>query len=266
MDLQNKQTRKLLTFLESRPGFEILQTNGQRRFGIAVDSSGFYPPKGSEVFVGKLPRNMFEDELVPIFEKVGTIFEIRMMMDFSGTNRGFCFVKFTNPQEADSAVRQLNNFEVRPGKIIGVVKSVDNCRLFFGGLPKDKTEQDFHNELVKYVDDVRHIIMYRSVEDKTKNRGYAFVEFINHRAAAMARRRLVPNRVLFWGIYLQIDWAVPEHEVDREIMSKVRKYHTMAHFNSLLFYKSASNPNFTLSSTVIFVIRYCTCVVILFES
>ncbi|PSN33722.1 APOBEC1 complementation factor [Blattella germanica] len=143
-------------------------------------------------------------------------------MDFSGTNRGFCFVKFTNPQEADSAVRQLNNFEVRPGKIIGVVKSVDNCRLFFGGLPKDKTEQDFHNELVKYVDDVRHIIMYRSVEDKTKNRGYAFVEFINHRAAAMARRRLVPNRVLFWGIYLQIDWAVPEHEVDREIMSKVK--------------------------------------------
>ncbi|PSN33720.1 APOBEC1 complementation factor [Blattella germanica] len=220
--MENRQTRKLLAFLESRPGFDILQTNGQRRYGRPTESPEPSPPRGSEVFVGKLPRNMFEDELVPVFEKVGSIFEIRMMMDFSGANRGFCFVKYSKPSEAERAIRELNNFEVRPGKYIGVVKSVDNCRLFFGGLPKDKTEEDVYNELVRHVDEVKEVIMYKSVIDKSKNRGFAFVEFRNHRAAAMARRKLVPNRVMFWGQYLQIDWAVPEPDVDEETMATVK--------------------------------------------
>ena len=43
---------------------------------------------GSEVFIGKLPRDLFEPEVIPVCEKVGKIYELRMMMDFSGTNRG----------------------------------------------------------------------------------------------------------------------------------------------------------------------------------
>lgn len=70
---------------------------------------------GSEVFVGKLPRNCYEPELVPVFEKAGKIYELRLMMDFSGTNRGYCFVHYFEPEEADRAVRELNNYEIRRG-------------------------------------------------------------------------------------------------------------------------------------------------------
>lgn len=54
------------------------------------------PPRGCEVFVGKIPRDMYEDELVPVFERAGSIYELRLMMEFSGENRGYAFVMYTS--------------------------------------------------------------------------------------------------------------------------------------------------------------------------
>ena len=211
---------RLLTLAE-KTGYGILQTNGQRKYGPPPHWKGPPPPKGSEVFVGKLPRELYEDELVPVFEKVGTIYELRLMMDFSGSTRGFGFVQFANPREAERAVKELNSYEIRPNRHIGVVKSVDNCRLFVGGLPKNKSKQEIESELHKYVDGITDVILYSSVTDKAKNRGFAFVEFQNHRSAAMARRKLIPGGVQLWGHQIEVDWAVPENEIDEETMSKV---------------------------------------------
>lgn len=45
------------------------QFNGQRKFwNPNWDKS--IPPRGCEVFVGKIPRDLYEDELVPVFEEV----------------------------------------------------------------------------------------------------------------------------------------------------------------------------------------------------
>lgn len=62
----------------------------------AADWEGPRPPRGCEVFVGKIPRDMFEDELVPLFERAGTLYELRLMMEFSGENRGYAFVMYTS--------------------------------------------------------------------------------------------------------------------------------------------------------------------------
>jgi Q family heterogeneous nuclear ribonucleoprotein R len=210
-----------LLALAKQTGYEILQTNGQRKYGPPPHWKGPPPPKGSEVFIGKLPRDLYEYDLLPIFEKVGTIYEMRLMMDFSGSTRGFGFIQFSCPREADRAVRELNNCEVRPNRYIGVVKSVDNCRLFVGGLPKNKTKHEIENELNKHVEGIVDVILYSSVADKSKSRGFAFVEFQNHRLAAMARRKLIPGRVYLWDHEIQIDWAIPENDVDEETMSKV---------------------------------------------
>ena len=64
-------------------------------------------------------------------------------------------------------------------------------------------------------------IVYPSVADKTKNRGFAFVEFESHRSAAMARRKLLPGRFQLFGQPIAVDWAEPEPEVDEDVMSKV---------------------------------------------
>lgn len=61
------------------------------------------------------------------------------MMDFSGSNRGYFFVRYTNRDDAKQAVRQLNNYEIRPGKFLGVIQSVDNRKLWVSGIPKNRT-------------------------------------------------------------------------------------------------------------------------------
>ncbi|CAG7786498.1 unnamed protein product [Allacma fusca] len=203
---------KLRKFGEDN-GMPISQENGQRCYGPPVDWTGPPPPKGSEVFVGKLPRDIYEPDLVPLFERIGRIYEIRLMMDFSGTNRGYCFVQYTNPEDAQRAIRELNDYEISKGRKIGVLKSVDNCRLFIGGLPKEKTESEILQEISSVTDGVRKVIAYPSAQDKTKNRGFAFVEYDSHKTAAMARRKMIPGKVTLWGQDVCVDWAEPEPEV-----------------------------------------------------
>ena len=49
------------------------QFNGQRMYWNP-NSDEETPPRGCEVFVGKIPRNLYEDELVPLFERVKNLF------------------------------------------------------------------------------------------------------------------------------------------------------------------------------------------------
>lgn len=208
-------------------GYLMIQENGQRKFGGPPPNwQGPAPPKGCEIFVGKIPRDCFEDELVPVFSSAGKLYEMRLMMDFSGSNRGYAFVMYTNSEDAKKAIKQLNNYQIRPNKYIGVVKSVDNCRLFVGGIPKTKTKMDIKEEMAKITEGVVDVILYNSPKDKSKNRGFAFIEYESHRAAAIARRNLIPGRIRLWGQAIVVDWAEPEPEVDEETMSKVSRLKT----------------------------------------
>jgi len=221
--LEGLPNEAALKELIKRTGYMITQENGQRKYGGPPPNwDDRATPRGAEVFVGKIPRDVFEDELVPVFERVGRIYELRLMMDFDGKNRGYAFVMFTTKSEAKLAVKKLNNFEIRKGRLLGVCYSVDNCRLFVGGIPKNKKKEDIFTEMSKVTDGVCEVIVYPSASDKTKNRGFAFVEYESHRAAAMARRKLIPGRIQLWGHPIAVDWAEPEQEVDEDIMQQVK--------------------------------------------
>jgi Q family heterogeneous nuclear ribonucleoprotein R len=212
--------KKLVDLMKST-GYFITQTNGQRKFGPPPDWQDQPPPRGCEVFIGKIPRDLYEDELVPVLQTVGKLYELRLMMDFSGTNRGYAFAVYTRREDAKQCVKSLNNFEIRKGRTIGVCQSVDNCRLFVGGLPRKATKDEILAEMHSMTEGVRDVIVYASAADKTKNRGFAFVEYSSHRAAAMARRKLMTQGLELWGHHIAVDWAEPEAEVDEEIMAKV---------------------------------------------
>ncbi|ETE60803.1 APOBEC1 complementation factor, partial [Ophiophagus hannah] len=108
------------------------------------------------------------------------------------------------------------------GRLLGVCASVDNCRLFVGGIPKAKKREEILTEMRKVTEGVVDVIVYPSAADKAKNRGFAFVEYGSHRAAAMARRKLLPGRIQLWGHPIAVDWAEPEVEVDEDTMSSVK--------------------------------------------
>ncbi|KAK3871398.1 hypothetical protein Pcinc_023449 [Petrolisthes cinctipes] len=206
-----------------RTKYPLVQENGQRRYGPPPGWEGQPPPKGCEVFVGKIPRDLFEDELVPVMEQAGKVYEVRLMLDGAGTNRGYGFVQYCTRQDAQTALRTLNNYEIRAKRYLGVTRSVDNNRLFVGGIPKTRTREEVLEEMKRVTEGVVKIILYACVNDRTKNRGYAFVEYVSHKAAAMARRRLFSGRILLWNTTdVKVDWAEPELDVDSDVMAKVR--------------------------------------------
>ncbi|XP_076276699.1 APOBEC1 complementation factor [Lasioglossum baleicum] len=216
-------TIRLLEMLQ-RTKYELVQENGQRRLTAPEIVSGEKQRvKGAEIFLGRLPRDCYEDELMPILEKIGRLCELRLMLDFSGSTRGYAFASFEDTKTARTACIKLDSFEIRPGHRIGVVKSVDNCRLFFGGVPKNKCKEEFLQELNKILDGITNVYLYPSAHDKTQNRGFIFVEFKDHRAAAMARRKLIPGKVMLWDHEIAVDWADPEpgDPIDEEIMETV---------------------------------------------
>ncbi len=57
-------------------------------------------------------QNIVFSVKVPIFERIGRIYELRLMMDFSQSNRGYIFVRYTTIEDAKRAVRELNNYQV----------------------------------------------------------------------------------------------------------------------------------------------------------
>lgn len=218
---QQLETQKRLLNLMITSGYEMVQFNGQRRTGPPRDWVGPPPGPGCEIFIGKIPRDLYEDEIFPLLQQQGRLYEMRLMMDFSGTNRGFGFAQYATQEEAREAVKNLDGYAIRPGKYLGVMKSLDNRRLFVGGLPKDRNREEIMEELGNLVSGIVNVILYSSVVDKTKNRGFAFVEFESHRVAAIARRKMIPGGVILWDHELAVDWAEPEPEVPENIMSRV---------------------------------------------
>lgn len=68
------------------------------------------------MFVAKLPRYYNESHIYELFEWVGKIYRVRLMVDACGNNRGFGFVHFYNQRDAQAAIRELNQWEISPGK------------------------------------------------------------------------------------------------------------------------------------------------------
>ncbi|XP_026164065.1 heterogeneous nuclear ribonucleoprotein Q isoform X4 [Mastacembelus armatus] len=212
--------------LLDRTDYTLDVTTGQRKYGGPPPESvysGPQPTVGTEIFVGKIPRDLFEDELVPLFEKAGPIWDLRLMMDpLSGLNRGYAFVTFCTKEAAQEAVKLCNNHEIRPGKHIGVCISVANNRLFVGSIPKSKTKEQIVEEFAKVTEGLSDVILYHQPDDKKKNRGFCFLEYEDHKTAAQARRRLMSGKVKVWGNVVTVEWADPIEDPDPEVMAKVK--------------------------------------------
>lgn len=67
------------------------------------------------------------------------------------------------------------------------------------------------------------VILYFQPDDKKKNRGFCFLEYEDHKAAAQARRRLMSGKVKVWGNVVTVEWADPIEDPDPEVMAKVSK-------------------------------------------
>ena len=77
-----------------------------------------------KLFVAGLPYDLYDDELMEIFEKFGKINSAKVTIDKeTGKSRGFGFVDMANDDEAREAIEHLNDISL--GKKPLVVKEAD---------------------------------------------------------------------------------------------------------------------------------------------
>ncbi|XP_010574580.1 PREDICTED: heterogeneous nuclear ribonucleoprotein R isoform X5 [Haliaeetus leucocephalus] len=130
---------------------------------------------------------------------------------------------------------ECDNYEIRPGKHLGVCISVANNRLFVGSIPKNKTKENILEEFSKVTEGLVDVILYHQPDDKKKNRGFCFLEYEDHKSAAQARRRLMSGKVKVWGNVVTVEWADPVEEPDPEVMAKSEMKVKFSVGNDVLF-------------------------------
>lgn len=73
----------------------------------------------TKLFVGNLSYNVTNDQLGQLFAQAGTVVEATVINDRdSGRSKGFGFVEMSNEEEAQTAIKTLNETEFEGRKLI----------------------------------------------------------------------------------------------------------------------------------------------------
>jgi RNA recognition motif-containing protein len=73
----------------------------------------------TKLFVGSLAYSVTDDELKAAFEEAGTVVSARVINDReTGRSRGFGFVEMSSDEEAQNAVKLLNEKEIGGRRIL----------------------------------------------------------------------------------------------------------------------------------------------------
>lgn len=72
-----------------------------------------------DVFVGNLSYNTTAESLQEIFNKVGTVANVRIVTDRdTGRPRGFAFIEYDDAATALSAIRNLDGYDLNGRKVL----------------------------------------------------------------------------------------------------------------------------------------------------
>lgn len=148
-----------------------------------------------KLFVGRLPKQMTEGELEPLFGQYGSVVETVIIRDkASGQHKGSAFIKMGSITEADKAIRSLHNIKVVDNQLgpiqvkyangeaerlgLPVENSnpgIDIGKLFVGSLPRGVTEQQVRDIFEPYGVIEETVLMKDPGTGQTK--GCAFVKY-----------------------------------------------------------------------------------------
>nr|DBA30697.1 TPA: hypothetical protein GDO54_006651 [Pyxicephalus adspersus] len=205
VDSQNNENNASLLEWMKRCNINLVQVNGQRKYGgPPAGWVGEVPPPGTEIFINNLPREIFEDKLIPLFQCAGKLYEFRLMMAFSGHNRGFGFARYTTVHNAELAISMFHGYEIQPGYRIGVSKSIEKCHLELDGLPNAIDKDVLSSVLGKMTAGLEKVLLFASPNIEMKN--LAILKYSSHRAATMAKRTLCEGSYLLFGCRIQVNW------------------------------------------------------------
>uniref|UniRef100_A0A8I5YLI8 Dead end protein homolog 1 n=1 Tax=Pongo abelii TaxID=9601 RepID=A0A8I5YLI8_PONAB len=190
-------------------GIRLVQVNGQRKYGGPPPGwVGSPPPARSEVFMGRLPQDVYEHQLIPLFQRVGRLYEFRLMMTFSGLNRGFAYAGYSSRRGAQAAIATLHNHPLRPSCPLLVCRSTEKCELTVDGLPPNLTRRALLLALQPLGPGLQEARLLPSPGPAPGQ--IALLKFSSHRAAAMAKKALEEGQSHLCGEQVAVEWLKPD--------------------------------------------------------
>ncbi|NWT12127.1 DND1 protein, partial [Vireo altiloquus] len=233
----NEASKMALLAWERETGTELVQINGQRRYGgpppgmsgeqlgcvgpgsaaglttapcpcVPAGWVGGPPPAGTEVYIARLPQDIYENTLIPLFESVGKLYEFRLMMTFSGLNRGFAYAMYASPQGARNAIATFHRFQVRQGCSIVVCWSTQKHELIVSGLDVSVSQQGLEAMLQMVTEGILSVTLHASPCQRPAK--LAVLKYNSHRAAALAKKTLMEGNRRLGGAGMRVDWLDPQ--------------------------------------------------------
>ncbi|KAG8363463.1 hypothetical protein BUALT_Bualt19G0025100 [Buddleja alternifolia] len=180
--------------------------------------------KEFEIFVGGLEKDATENDLKEVFNEVGEVTEVRLMMNpQTKKNKGFAFLRFATVEQAKRACIQMKNPVVH-GKQCGVTPSQDSDTLFLGNISRSWTKEALKEKLKHYgVENIEDMTLVEDGNNVGMNRGFAFLEF-SSRSDAMDAFKILQKRDLVFGLDRPAKVSFADSFIDPgdEIMAQVK--------------------------------------------
>jgi hypothetical protein len=186
--------------------YRVYQINGQKHVKL-LDPDQFPEPM-SEVFASNLPRDLSVETLFVFFLRCGKIFEVRLLMDYSGSNRGKCFVRYMRVEASRRAVCCLDNEPITDDHRVAVNLSMDNTQLILKRIPACVPDDWLRAVIWEAMGEgLVNISMKPSRIPFSK---YCFCTFVDHQFAMRAHRKVWPFIHLGPVVSISVNWAVPK--------------------------------------------------------
>ncbi|XP_052005277.1 dead end protein 1-like [Xyrauchen texanus] len=202
----NPQRLKSLEEWLQKTSITLTQVNGQRKYGGPPPGwQGPAPGPGCEVFICQIPRDVFEDRLIPLFQSIGALYEFRLMMNFSGQNRGFAYAKYGDPVTASTAVMTLHQYRLPEGIRLTVRRSTEKRQLRLGDLPTNVKQGELLMVLRLLSEGVEDVML--KLAGPKAREVVALVNYSSHYAASMAKKVLVQAFRKQYGMSVTIRWT-----------------------------------------------------------
>ncbi|NWW24564.1 DND1 protein, partial [Falcunculus frontatus] len=233
----NEASKMALLAWERETGIELVQINGQRRYGgpppgmsgeqlghgvpeaqqgspqapcpcVPAGWVGGPPPANTEVYITRLPQDIYENTLIPLFESVGKLYEFRLMMTFSGLNRGFAYARYASSQDARNAIATFHRFQVRKGCAIVVCRSTQKRELVVKGLDISVSQQELEAMLQTVTEGILSVTLHTSPFPRPTK--LAVLKYRSHEAAALAKKAMMEGNLRLGGAGMRVDWLDPQ--------------------------------------------------------
>lgn len=164
----------------------------------------------SDIRCKGLPKDMNEDELIPLFERHGQVLGVRKIVDAN-----IVFASYTNVNDAENAVRHLHGSNIR-GCTLKVRRSVNQESLIVRGIPKHMPRQKLFQAFSSMtMHTLRSVHVYNDPSDDTaKNRGFCYLTFRDHCDAVNAKK-LLSTRGTLLGKQIIVEWPNRTFELQK---------------------------------------------------